>query len=403
LACVLGAGMAMTIATLPLHAQAPPRTLPIVYVEVEDDPRYEPVKAGERIVLRAPHRPYHGAAVAIDDAAALSRVTGVTLRLERATAEPGKAAEAIAEARRKHGASVLLLDLPPAAFAGVAAALKGQDVVAFNVSAPEDGLRRSLCAREIVHTLPSQAMRMDALVQYLVSRKWREILVLEGPQPEDAAMTAALLRSAKKFGARIAAHQKFKLGNDPRDRELNNPALLTAINRDYDVVFVADRDLEMARQVSYRTVRARPVVGSIDLEPEAWHWTWERHGGPQLSARFQRKSRGLRMASADWAAWIAVKLVSEAVLRTGSIEAVRLRQHILAPGADGQTASIDGSKSLAVSVRPWDQQLRQPMLLTTPLSVVGTAPIDGFLHQRNRLDSLGDDEGETPCRLNRVP
>ena len=278
---MLGAGM--TIGIAPVNSQPTLRTLPIVYVEVEDDARYEPLKAGERIVLRAPHRPYHGAAVAIDDASALTRVTGVALKLERVTAEAGKVAAAVTEARKKHDAALFLLDLPAAAFASVAAALKGQDVIAFNVTAPEDELRRTLCAREIVHTVPSQSMRMDALVQYLIGRKWRDILVLEGPEPEDAAMSAALLRSAKKFGARIAAHQRFKLGNDPRDRELNNPALLTAINRDYDVVFVADRDLEMARQVSYRTVRARPVVGSIDLEPEAWHWTWDRHGGPQLS------------------------------------------------------------------------------------------------------------------------
>ncbi len=385
-----------------LAAQQPPhRTLPIAYIEISDDARYEPLKASERIVLRAPHRPYHGAVVAIDDAAALARVTGTTLKLERITTEPDKLVAAIAEARTKHGIALFLLDLPAASFAGVASALKGQDILAFNVAAPEDELRRTVCAREIVHTIPSQAMRMDALVQHLIARKWRDILVLEGPEPEDAAMTAALLRSAKKLGARIAAHQRFKLGNDPRDRDLNNPALLTAINRDYDVVFVADRDLEMARQLPYRTVRPRPVVGSIDLEPEAWHWTWDRNGGPQLNGRFLTKSAGSKMGSSDWAAWIAVKLISEAVLRTGSIEIAKLRQHMLAPGADGQTSSIDGAKGLAVGIRPWDQQLRQPMLLTTPLAVVGTAPIDGFLHQTNRLDTLGDDAGDSPCRLDK--
>ena len=29
-------------------------------------------------------------------------------------------------------------------------------------------------------------MLMDGLVQYLVSRKWRDILVLQGPLPADA-------------------------------------------------------------------------------------------------------------------------------------------------------------------------------------------------------------------------
>ena len=76
--------------------------------------------------------------------------------------------------------------LPAEAFKPLAAAVRGRDVLLFNATAPDDSLRRELCAREIVHTLPSLAMSMDALVQYLVSRKWRDILVLQGPLPADA-------------------------------------------------------------------------------------------------------------------------------------------------------------------------------------------------------------------------
>lgn len=385
----------LAAASLP-HAQPAERKLLIAYVEIDEDPRYEPIRATERIVLRRPHRPYQGAAVAIDDAAALERVTRTSLALERITTSPGKVQEAIAAARSSKSISLFLLDLPSAELRNAAAALKGGGALAFNVSAPEDGLRRELCEATIVHVVPSQAMRADALVQHLVSRKWRELLLLEGPEPDDGEFSAAVQRSAKKLGARIAQHTRFKLGNDPREREINNPALLTAINRDYDVVVVADRGLEMARQLPFRTVRPRPVAGAVGLEPVAWHWTWDRHGGPQLNGRFQSKSGGLRMETADWAAWMAVKMISEAVLRTNSAAIDRLRQHILA-----QTDGFDGAKGLAVSVRPWDQQVRQPMLLASELAVVGTAPIDGFLHQTNRLDTLGDDAAETPCRLER--
>jgi hypothetical protein len=52
-------------------------------------------------------------------------------------------------------------------------------------------------------------------------------------------------------------------------------------------------------------------------------------------------------------------------------------------------------------VRPWDHQLRQAVLLAAPYSVVARAPVEGFLHKSNDLDTLGDDEPETPCRLNR--
>jgi ABC transporter substrate binding protein (PQQ-dependent alcohol dehydrogenase system) len=142
-------------------------------------------------------------------------------------------------------------------------------------------------------------------------------------------------------------------------------------------------------------VRARPVIGSIDLEPAAWHWTWERNGAPQINGRFNKATDGRRMESADWAAWMAVKMVVQATLRTRSVDFRKQREFIL-----GDTG-FDGYKGLAVSVRKWDQQLRQAVFLTTPFSVVASAPVEGFLHKTNALDTLGDDEPETPCRMNR--
>ena len=101
------------------------------------------------------------------------------------------------------------------------------------------------------------------------------------------------------------------------------------------------------------------------------------------------------MESADWAAWIAVKMVVQATLRTRSTEFDKQRKFILGD------ASFDGNKGLAVSVRPWDHQLRQAILLASPYSVVARAPVEGFLHKTNDLDTLGDDEPEIACRLNR--
>jgi ABC transporter substrate binding protein (PQQ-dependent alcohol dehydrogenase system) len=236
---------------------------------------------------------------------------------------------------------------------------------------------------------------MDALTQYLVSRKWSNLLVLEGPLPADAIMTKALENSAKKFGARIVARQQFKPGTDPREREKNDPALLTSGSRDYDVVFVADSEFDFVRRVPYHTVRARPVVGSIDLEPMAWHWTWEHNGAPQVNSRFEKRSGGRHMEGLDWAAWIAVKMVVQATLRTRSTDFETQRKFILGEG------SFDGNKGLAVSVRPWDHQLRQAVLLASPYTVVASPPVEGFLHKTNDLDTLGDDAPESPCKLSR--
>jgi len=288
-----------------------------------------------------------------------------------------------------------IVDAPAQAFKPLAAAVRGREVLLFNTTAPEDFLRREVCAREIVHTLPSLAMSMDGLMQYLAFRKWRDVLVLQGPLPADAVMTKAFENSVKKFGARIVANKEFKAGTDPRERDKNNPALLSAGTRDHDVVFVADDAFEFARQVPYQTVRARPVVGSIDLEPVAWHWTWEHNGAPQVNSRFQKLTGGRRMESADWASWIAVKMVVKAVQGTRTADFAKLREFILGG------ATFDGDKGLAVSVRPWDNQVRQAVLLAAPYAVVASAPVEGFLHRTNVLDTLGDDQQETPCKLNR--
>jgi ABC transporter substrate binding protein (PQQ-dependent alcohol dehydrogenase system) len=368
----------------------------IGYVGIAGDPRHEPIKAYERIVIKPREPPFAGAQVGIDEAQALTRVLKIGFALERITVKSAEeVAPAVTKALQERGIHFFIIDAPADAFKPLAAAVRGRDVLLFNATAPEDWLRRDLCAREIVHTLPSLAMSMDGLTQYLVSRKWRDSLVLQGPLPADAMTAKAFEHSVKKFGARIVANRPFKVGTDPREREQNNPLLLTAGRSDYDVIFIADDAFEFARQVPYQTVRPRPVVGAIDLEPVAWHWTWERNGGPQINVRFNRASGGRRMDSADWAAWIAVKMVVQATLRTRSADFQKQRAFILGDN------SFDGYKGLAVSVRRWDQQLRQAVFLASPYAVVASAPIEGFLHRTNNLDTLGDDEPETPCRLNR--
>jgi ABC transporter substrate binding protein (PQQ-dependent alcohol dehydrogenase system) len=394
---VLGwiAAAAAQNAPAPPQPAAPQQHVRIAFVQVDGDPRYEPIRASDRIVLKAPDHPFAGAEVGIDEAAPLVRILNTDFTLDRISVKsPADVAMAVQLAAAS-GTHFFLIDAPADAYQPLAAATHGRDVLLFNVSEPDDTLRRNLCAAEFVHVYPSRAQLMDGLVQYVVSRKWTNLLEFQGPSPDDATMTTALEHSATKFGARIVAQQKFKPGTDPRDREQNDPALMSAINRDFDVVFVADSDFDFARTVPYHLVRPRPVIGSIDLEPVAWHWTWDHNGAPQVNSRFEKRSGGRRMEGADWAAWIAVKMIVQAVLHTRSADFATDRAFILGDGR------FDGDKGLAVSVRPWDHQVRQAVLLAAPYEVVASAPIEGFLHQTNELDTLGDDQPESACHLNR--
>jgi ABC transporter substrate binding protein (PQQ-dependent alcohol dehydrogenase system) len=397
-ACLSGIVLGVLPASLCLAQGSPesilPERLTIGYVEVAGDPRYEPITGYGRVVLKHREHPFVGAQVAVDEAQALSRIAKTEFALDRiSVASLAEVANAVVQASATRDMHFFIVDAAAEAFKPLADAVRGRDILIFNATVPDEELRRNICSAEFVHTLPSLTMNMDALVQYFVSRKWSNLLVLEGPLPPDGIMVNAFERSAQKFGARIVARQQFKPGTDPREREKNDPALLSAINRDYDVIFVADSAFDFARQVPYRTVRPRPVAGSIDLEPVAWHWTWERNGAPQVNSRFVKRSGGRHMESADWASWIAVKMVTQAALRARSADFKVRRKFLLSEG------NFDGNKGVAVSVRRWDHQLRQAILLAAPYAVVAQAPVEGFLHRTNNLDTLGDDEAESPCRL----
>ena len=375
--------------SLPVYAA---QTLSIGYVQQSDDPRYDDKHMTAQFLGQALGRPYEGAEVALKEVKFHGQNAGVEFALE--SAEAATAAELIkqVETLQAKGVRFILSDLPAATLSEVASAFKGKDVVFFNVSAPDDSLRQAQCQAVVFHTLPNHAMQADALVQYLVAHKWKQVLVLEGEAPEDKLLTAAFERAAKRYGAEIVAKRPFVLGNDPRERDKNNIALLTG-GEDYDVVYIADSHGEFARNAAYQTLLPRPVIGSEGLNALAWNWAWERHGAPQVEKRFEKKAER-RMSDPDWAAWMAVKAVATAVQQTHGADFVKLRDFLTAPDT-----TLDGAKGNASSFRPWDHQLRQPLLLSTHNWVVDRAPLEGFLHQTNNLDTLGFDERDSQCKF----
>ncbi|MEN9425425.1 MAG: hypothetical protein RL122_2808 [Pseudomonadota bacterium] len=375
--------------SLPVYAA---QTLSIGYMQQSDDPRYDDKHMTAQFLGQALGRPYEGAEVALKEVKFHGQNAGVEFALE--SAEAATAAELIkqVETLQAKGVRFILSDLPAATLSEVASAFKGKDVVFFNVSAPDDSLRQAQCQAVVFHTLPNHAMQADALVQYLVAHKWKEVLVLEGEAPEDKLLTAAFERAAKRYGAEIVAKRPFVLGNDPRERDKNNIALLTG-GEDYDVVYIADSHGEFARNAAYQTLLPRPVIGSEGLNALAWNWAWERHGAPQVEKRFEKKAER-RMSDPDWAAWMAVKAVATAVQQTNGADFVKLRDFLTAPDT-----TLDGAKGNASSFRPWDHQLRQPLLLSTHNWVVDRAPLEGFLHQTNNLDTLGFDERDSQCKF----
>ena len=78
------------------------------------------------------------------------------------------------------------------------------------------------------------------------------------------------------------------------------------------------------------------------------------------------------------------------------------------PGAGSDAASLrtymlsadfelGGFKGTPQTFRDWNGQMRQPIPLVTTRAVVMQAPLPGFLHQTNELDTLGVDAPESTC------
>ena len=393
--CVVATALAVTVGVRQaLSVFSEPSAMKLGYVELTDDPRYANRGAHSGIVFTDLGRPYPGSQVALEDAQAVGRVIGVEFSMEKSiAASDEELTDRISSWAAGDGIHFVLADLPAADLTNIARKLGDQPIVLFNISAPNDSLRGADCASNVTHTYPSQAMLSDALMQFLAAKGWAQILVLQGPSPEDAAMVGALHRSARKFRGNIVGTKPFMLTNDPRNREQTNIVLMTE-GTHYDVVYVADSSGEFGRYISYETSLPRPVVGSAGLVPTAWSWSWDRDAAVQLQHRYEKIAPPRRMNGADWAAWEAVKAVTQAVMRTRSTAFDALKEFLLS-----EKLSLDTVKGNPGSFRPWDHQLRAPVLLSTADSVIERAPLPQFLHQTNVLDTLGIDAPETACRF----
>ena len=364
----------------------------MLVVGLRDDPRYERKTLEQAFIGKPTGRPLIAAQIALDELKDNLQDSGNQLKLQDLEWDGKNTAELVAEINKRK-AQVLLLDLPKEqqmALMDAFGTIKTTPIV-FNISEGSDALRGASCHPNWLHTLPSERMLADAMAQWLAARNWRDMIVLVGPDPKDQALRDIWMASIKRYGLKVKAERKFVLSGDPRQREASNPKLLTA-EPAHDVVMVLDTVGEFAKALPYNTALPRPVTGSGGLVPLAWHPSWERYGAPQLSHRFQKLSNK-QMASQDWAAWMAVKSFATALDEEPKANLAQLLHNLRS-----SKTTLDGFKGTALSFRPWDGQLRQGIFMAHGQAVAGMAPVEGVLHPKDILDTLGADEPESQCK-----
>ena len=286
---------------------------------------------------------------------------------------------------------IVVVNAPADALLALADLPEAEGALIFNASAEAEALRESDCRANLLHTMPSYAMRADALMQFLVTKRWTDLVMITGQRPADMEFAEALRNSATKFGARIRAEKEWDMSSDMRRNIGQEFPLFTQDFPSHHVMLVADEAGDFGPFLEFNAWEPRPVAGSAGARPDAWSDRVEAYGAAQLQLRFKRLA-DRPMGAVDYAAWAAVRSVGEAVTRTGSNDATELRDYIL-----GDAFELAAFKGAAITYRDWNGQMRQPMPVATRTALVAMTPMPGFLHEVSTLDTLGRDRPETAC------
>ena len=340
-----------------------------------------------------------GARLAIDD----NNTTGKFLnqhftlhemRLKEAD-DPVKAVTALAD----QNIAFVVTDLPAEALLKAADAIRDRGVVLLNAGATDDRLREEDCRANVIHVAPTRSMLADGLAQYLVWKQWKRWLMVVGSHDEDRLFADALRRSASRFGAKIVQERVFEDTGGARRTDSG----VTLIQRQmpvftqqapaYDILVAADESEVFAAYLPYRTWDPRPVAGSAGLVPKSWDAAQDQWGAVQMQNRFL-KLNSRHMTALDMQAWTAVRMIGEATSRVNSGDRKTVYDFLRGP-----EFSVAAFKGQRLTLRPWNLQLRQPILLADGRTVVSVSPQEGFLHQVSELDTLGVDQPETRCKL----
>jgi len=340
-----------------------------------------------------------GARLAIEDNDTTGKFLNQHFTLEEVRLKDGDDAAKAAVELADRNIGFIIADLPADALLQAADAVRGRGTVVFNAGSIDDRLREQDCRANLIHTAPTRSMLADGLAQYLVWKQWKRWLLVAGSHDSDKLFADALRRAAARFGAKIVQERVFEDTGGARRTDSG----VTLIQRQmpvftqgapaYDILVAADESEVFAPYLPYRTWDPRPVAGSAGLVPKSWDAAHDQWGAVQMQNRFL-KLNSRRMTALDMQAWTAARMIGEAASRVNSGDPKKLLDFLKGPNF-----SIAAFKGQRLTLRDWNLQLRQPVLLVDGRMVVSVSPQEGFLHQVSELDTLGVDRPETKCKL----
>ncbi len=334
-----------------------------------------------------------GAKMGIKDNDTTGRFTKQDFRLKDVTvAKDGDIAAAF-KALAAEGYEFFVVNAPAADLLALADLPEAKDKIFFNAGARDDRLRGADCRANVFHTLSNRAMLADALAQYLVKKKWTRWFLVSGEDEGDKLYAAGVKRVAKKYNAKIVEEKTWAYDPEKHRRSEESEIPVFTQGPNYQILILADEAGRFGDEFMYRSWDPRLVAGTQGMVPTDWHPAHYKWGAIQFQNRFEELA-GRPMTAKDFAAWVAVRAVGEAATRTKSTDFKVIRDFILGP-----EFTVGVFKGVGGSFRPWDHQLREPVLLAAPHTVVEVPPLPEFIHPHTNLDTLGFDKPESECKF----
>ncbi len=358
-----------------------------------DPPRLAPISRFEKF---PEDNGFAGAQLADEDNGTTGTFLGHTYETMM-VAVPPEEADAALDAILADGIRFIILMADDADLTRLADRAAQDGAVVFNAQAEGVALRDNECRANVLHVAPSRAMRADAVAQFALWKRWPRWFLIHGSNPEDQALADAYRRAAKKFGGRIAEEREFEDTGGSRRTDTGHVLVqrqlpvFTQDADDHEVVIAADESDVFAPYLPFHLWTPRPVMGAAGLRPVTIHGAHEAWGATQFQRRFEELT-GRYIREEDYQVWLSLRVLGEAVIRTMSNDPQTILDYAISDEFE-----LAAFKGVPVTFRPWNGQLRQPILLYDGRITVSVSPQDGFLHQVSPLDTLGLDKPESSC------
>lgn len=380
----------LSLPQVSMASDAATLTIPIVYVARDEEPHI-PLSL---LDLPADKEGLLGVQLGLNDNQTTGDFLGHKYILHEAIVKADETIEDVVASLDVGEATVMVADLLADDLLALSAAYPQSLIV--NTRATDDRLRNQDCRANVLHVAPSRTMLADGLIQFLVWKRWDELVLVTGRHEEDKLYAEALRGSVQRYGLTLVEEKPWTSIPGARRTDSGHHNLQQEIPTfsrfdTHDVVLVADEADEFGEYFSYRTDTPRPIAGTQGLIPTSWHRSQEQWGATQIQRRFVKLANRY-MTPRDYSGWAAMRSIGEAVTKTSSHSIDDIRNFILS-----DQFNLAGFKGVPLTFRVWNGQLRQPVLVVGPRMLVSVSPQEGFLHQVSILDTLGFDKAQSSC------